>query len=105
MSTKLPVACLGENGMPLWSSAVAINPWPGAIRDQLVPYAVRFYTGEACPDDDGDYDEADGDDEEEESEEEDDDDDDDDEDDHPKGKKFHPAARGKATAGTGRYGS
>lgn len=62
------------------------------IRDSLVPFAIRWYTGEACPDDG--YDEDD--DEEEDSEEEDDDDDDDDDDSPPKGKKYHPPARGKA---------
>jgi len=29
-----------------------------AVRDDIVPWAVRWYTGEACPDDDDDEDEA-----------------------------------------------
>merc|ERR1712228_660276 len=51
------------------------------FNDQLIPFAVRWYTNEADPDDDSDFDE------DEEEEEEDDDDDDDDDDDSPKGGK------------------
>jgi len=56
-----------------------------AVKDQIIPFAVRWYTGEAAPEGDDDDDED--------SEEEDDDDDDDDDDDEsedepaPKGKK------------------
>eukprot|EP00931_Biecheleriopsis_adriatica_P068045 TRINITY_DN42084_c0_g1_i1.p1 TRINITY_DN42084_c0_g1~~TRINITY_DN42084_c0_g1_i1.p1 ORF type:complete len:345 (+),score=126.77 TRINITY_DN42084_c0_g1_i1:44-1036(+) len=63
-----------------------------ALREQIIPFAVRWYTGEAAPEDD-DYDE------DEESEDEDDDDDeedeDDDEDDAPKGKAGKKKAAGK----------
>merc|ERR1719206_603795 len=52
------------------------------LRDTVIPYAVRWYTGECKAEDDDDDDE----DEEEESEDEDDDDDEDDSDDEPKGK-------------------
>jgi nucleosome assembly protein 1-like 1 len=68
-----------------------------ALKDQVVPFAVRWYTGEAAPDDD----DSDG----EDSEEEDDDDDDSEEDDDeseepsPKGKK------GKNKAGGGKKSS
>lgn len=64
-----------------------------ALKNQIIPFAVRWYTGEAAPDDDDD---------DEDEEEEDDDDDDDDDDDEeseepsPKGKKgkSKPAAGG-----------
>lgn len=46
-----------------------------AIRDQLIPFAVRWYTGEARPDDDGS--ESDDDDEDDAEDDEDDEDDDD----------------------------
>ncbi|CAJ1454245.1 unnamed protein product [Effrenium voratum] len=65
------------------------------VRDQLIPYAVRWYTGEAVPEDHG----FDEDDEEEDDEEDEDDDDDEDSEDEepPKGKKgYKPPARGKA---------
>lgn len=63
-----------------------------AIRDQVIAFAVRWYTGEAAPDDD--------DDEDEESESGDDDDDDESESESsPKGKK--PAAKKKAGAKAG----
>lgn len=56
------------------------------FRDYLVPFAVRWYTGEAAPDDDGeDFDE-----DEEEDDDEDDEDDDEDSEDEP------PARGGKA---------
>ncbi|OLP89751.1 Nucleosome assembly protein 1,1 [Symbiodinium microadriaticum] len=60
------------------------------VRDQLIPFAVRWYTGEAAPEDHG-YDE---DEEEDEDEDEDDDDEDDDEDEDERPKKgFKPPAR------------
>jgi len=40
-----------------------------ALRDQIIPFAVRWYTGEAAPDDDDDDDEDDEDDDEEEASE------------------------------------
>merc|ERR1711972_1181329 len=53
-----------------------------AIKDELIPWAVRWYTGEAAPDRDDD------DDEEEESDDDDDDDEEESsEDEKPKGKK------------------
>jgi len=64
------------------------------IKDSLIPYAVRWYTGEACPEDEGD-DEDDEDDEDDDDEDEDDDEDDEDEDDEPTPKK---GAKGKAKA-------
>jgi len=65
------------------------------VRDSLVPFAVRWYTGEACPDDG--YDDDDEDEDSEEEDDDDEDDDDDDDDDVPvKGKKYNPPARGKA---------
>mmetsp|Transcript_16076 Transcript_16076/g.35287 ORF Transcript_16076/g.35287 Transcript_16076/m.35287 type:complete len:350 (-) Transcript_16076:121-1170(-) len=54
-----------------------------ALRDQIVPFAVRWYTGEASPDDDDD----------DEGEEEEDDDDDDEESDDS---EDEPAPKGKA---------
>eukprot|EP00747_Dinoflagellata_sp_TGD_P163197 gnl/TRDRNA2_/TRDRNA2_181618_c0_seq1.p1 gnl/TRDRNA2_/TRDRNA2_181618_c0~~gnl/TRDRNA2_/TRDRNA2_181618_c0_seq1.p1 ORF type:complete len:357 (+),score=163.82 gnl/TRDRNA2_/TRDRNA2_181618_c0_seq1:97-1167(+) len=73
-----------------------------AIRDQLVPFAVRWFTGEAAPDEDDDDDE---DDEEEDDDDEDDDDDDEDdedeEDEPPKGKKGGKAAPKKKAQGDG----
>jgi len=54
------------------------------VRDQLIPFAVRWYTGEAAPDDDDDFDE-DG---------EEDDDDDDDEEDDDEDSEDEPPARG-----------
>jgi len=65
-----------------------------AVRDELIPFAVRWYTGEASPSDDED-------DEDEESEEEDDDDDSEsEEEESPKGKKGgKPAAKGGKAGG------
>merc|ERR1712224_847050 len=59
-----------------------------ALRDQIIPHAVRYYTGEAVPDDDSEDDEDDEDDD-------DDDDDDDDEDDSPPSSKPSPKKKGK----------
>jgi len=63
------------------------------VRDQLIPFAVRWYTGEAAPDEDDDFDEDD--------EEDDDDDDDDDEDDEDEDEDEPPAkgAKGKKKPG------
>merc|ERR1712071_251749 len=57
-----------------------------ALRDQIIPFAVRWYTGEAAPDDDDD------DDDDDEDEEDDDDDDDDDSEEEPpaRGRKAAP---------------
>lgn len=61
------------------------------VRDQLVPFAVRWYTGEACPEDpDDDFDE-DG--------EEDDDDDDDEEEEEDEDDEPPKAAKGKKKPG------
>mmetsp|Transcript_107439 Transcript_107439/g.229383 ORF Transcript_107439/g.229383 Transcript_107439/m.229383 type:complete len:369 (-) Transcript_107439:155-1261(-) len=61
-----------------------------AIRDQLVPFAVRWYTGEACPDEDDDDDDEDDDDDDDEDDDDDDDDDDDEEDEPAPKKKAVP---------------
>merc|ERR1719473_47254 len=58
-----------------------------SLRDQIIPHAVRYYTGEANPDDDEDDDEDDDDD--------DDDDDDEDDDDSPKQKGGKGKGKGK----------
>mmetsp|Transcript_88061 Transcript_88061/g.252365 ORF Transcript_88061/g.252365 Transcript_88061/m.252365 type:complete len:354 (-) Transcript_88061:254-1315(-) len=58
------------------------------VRDNIIPWAVRWYTGEASPEEDDD------DDEDEEEEDYDDDDDEDDSEEPPKGK----AGRGRAGA-------
>merc|ERR1712050_123047 len=50
-----------------------------SVRDQLIPFAVRWFTGEACPEEFDDDDDFDEDDEEEDSDDDYDDDDDDDE--------------------------
>merc|ERR1711972_1203086 len=54
-----------------------------ALRDSIIPFAVRWYTGECCDEDEDDDDE---DDESEEDDDEDDEDSDDDEEPAPKGK-------------------
>ncbi|CAK9002051.1 unnamed protein product [Durusdinium trenchii] len=65
------------------------------VRDQLIPYAVRFFTGEASPED-HDYDDDDEEDEEEDDDDDDDDDEEEDDDDEPpKHQKYKPPARGK----------
>merc|ERR1719214_131860 len=65
-----------------------------AVRDFIIPFAVRWYTGEAAPDDDDDDEDS----EEEEDDEESEDEDDDDDDDEPpkKGGKAKAKAKGKA---------
>jgi len=70
-----------------------------SVRDMLIPFAVRWYTGEAAPDDYDDDGEEDEEDMDEDDEEE--DDDDDDEDDHPKGKGkgHHGHSHGKKKDG------
>lgn len=60
-----------------------------ALRDQIIPFAVRWYTGEAAPEDDDDEDE------EEESEDDDDDDEDEDEEERPQVKGKKPITKGK----------
>merc|ERR1740121_1329648 len=62
-----------------------------ALRDQIIPFAVRWYTGEACPDMEDDDDE---DEEEEDDEDEDDEDEDEEDEDEPAPKKG--AKKGKA---------
>merc|ERR1712227_1066146 len=66
----------------------------GAVKEQLIPFAVRWYTGEAAPDDDDDEDSEEEDDEDDDSEE--DDDDDDDEPPPKRGGKSKAKAKGKA---------
>merc|ERR1719282_1932529 len=63
-----------------------------AMRDNIIPFAVRWYTGEAAPEDDDDDDDED-------SEEEDlDDDDDESEEDFPqRGRGGRPKANAKKT--------
>lgn len=62
-----------------------------ALRDQIIPFAVRWYTGEAAPDDDDD----DEDDEEEDLDSDDDEEDDDSEDEPPvRGRKAAPKKKG-----------
>jgi len=70
------------------------------IRDQIIPFAVRWYTGEASPDDDDDDDDED-------EEEEDDDDDDEESDDEPpaKGKKGKAKPKKEAKGGGGEAGA
>lgn len=69
-----------------------------SVRDQLVPFAVRWYTGEAQPEgydeDDDDFDE----DEEEDLDDDDDDEDDDEEDEPAPKKKAQPKKKGAAKA-------
>jgi len=62
-----------------------------AIRDNIIPFAVRWYTGEAAPEEDLDEDEE----EEEDSQEEDEEEDPSDEDESPKGKKASAKSRAK----------
>jgi len=64
-----------------------------AIRDNIVPFAVRWYTGEAAPDDDDDEDE-----EEEEEDDDEDDDDSEDEDEKDSTRKKGKQAKGKKAA-------
>jgi len=74
------------------------------IRDQLVPFAVRWYTGEAAPDDDDDdFDEDDEEDDDDDDDEE-EDDDDEDEDDEPPPKKGQPKKKGGGGKGDGKGG-
>merc|ERR1719214_366446 len=65
-----------------------------ALKESIIPFAVRWYTGEAAPDDDDDDEDS----EEEEDDEESEDEDDDDDDDEPpkKGGKAKAKAKGKA---------
>jgi nucleosome assembly protein 1-like 1 len=77
-----------------------------AVRDQLVPFAVRWYTGEAAPEeeDDDDYDDDEdlGDDDDEDDEEDDEDDDsdeDDDDEDDVKGKGGGKPAKKRTGSG------
>jgi len=64
-----------------------------ALRDNIIPFAVRWYTGEAAPEDDDDDDED--------GEEEDDDDDDEEEDDDEDESEDEPPARGRKGGGKG----
>merc|ERR1712060_330820 len=57
------------------------------VRDHLIPFAVRYYTGEAEPEDSDDEDDEDDEDDDEDSDDDDDDDDDEDSDDEPAPKK------------------
>merc|ERR1712136_125330 len=60
-----------------------------AIKGQIIPYAVRWYTGEAAPDDDDD------------DEDDEDDDDDDDEEEEEKPKRGKAKGKAKKPAGAG----
>lgn len=68
-----------------------------AVKDNIIPFAVRWYTGEACPEMGDD----DSDDEESEEEDDDDDDDDDEEEAKPKAKGKSKKADKPAAAGAG----
>merc|ERR1712129_317645 len=46
-----------------------------ALRDNIIPFAVRWYTGEASPEDDEEYDDDEDDEDDDDDEDEDDDDD------------------------------
>eukprot|EP00747_Dinoflagellata_sp_TGD_P162059 gnl/TRDRNA2_/TRDRNA2_179235_c0_seq1.p1 gnl/TRDRNA2_/TRDRNA2_179235_c0~~gnl/TRDRNA2_/TRDRNA2_179235_c0_seq1.p1 ORF type:complete len:356 (-),score=125.79 gnl/TRDRNA2_/TRDRNA2_179235_c0_seq1:62-1129(-) len=74
-----------------------------ALRDNVIPYAVRWYTGEAAPDQDDEDDDDFDEDDEEDDEDDDDEDDDEDEDDEPpvKGKKGKGEARSKKEPAAG----
>jgi nucleosome assembly protein 1-like 1 len=67
-----------------------------ALRDSIIPYAVRWYTGEAAPEDDSDDDE-----DSEEEDDSEDEDDEDDEEDSPAPKKGKAKADKKKAAPTG----
>jgi len=70
-----------------------------SIRDQLIPFAVRWYTGEARQED-GFGDDSDEDDDEDSEDEDDDDDDDDESEDEPAPKKkAQPKAKGRGGGG------
>merc|ERR1712137_89027 len=56
-----------------------------ALRDQIIPYAVRWYTGEAVVEDDDDEDDESGDSDDEDESDEDSEDDDEEEDHRQKG--------------------
>jgi len=71
------------------------------FRDSIVPFAVRFYTGEAAPDDDDDDDEGDEEEEDDDDDEEEEEDDDDDEDESPPPPKKKGAAKKKGGGGGG----
>jgi len=71
-----------------------------ALRDQIIPHAVRYFTGEACDDDDDDDDDEDESDDEDEDDDDDDDDDETDED-EPTPKPSPKKGKGKAPKGGG----
>eukprot|EP00930_Biecheleria_cincta_P043718 TRINITY_DN2_c0_g1_i2.p1 TRINITY_DN2_c0_g1~~TRINITY_DN2_c0_g1_i2.p1 ORF type:complete len:380 (+),score=129.65 TRINITY_DN2_c0_g1_i2:79-1140(+) len=73
------------------------------LRDQLIPFAVRWYTGEASPEDDDDDFDEDG--EEEDDDDDDEDDDESDEDEPPaKGGKTNKKKQGGGGKGEGKGG-
>jgi len=74
-----------------------------AVRDNIIPYAVRWYTGEAAPDMDDDDEEEEEEMDEDDEEEDDEEDDDDDEDEAPKkgGKKDPKGGAGPKKKGGG----
>jgi len=73
------------------------------VRDQLIPFAVRWYTGEACPeDDDDDFDEDEEEDDDDDDEEESEDDDDDEQPPPRKGNKKKGGSGGGKAAGKGK---
>jgi len=77
-----------------------------AVRDNIVPWAVRWYTGEACPDDDLDDDDDDDDDDDADDDSDEDDDDDEDEPPPPPKKKGDkgPAKKDKKKGSEGQDG-
>jgi len=72
-----------------------------SIRDQLIPFAVRWYTGEAVQDDGLDDDSDEDDEEDFDDEDEDDDDEDESEDEPAPKKKAQPKAKGRGGAAKG----
>jgi nucleosome assembly protein 1-like 1 len=70
-----------------------------ALRDNIIPFAIRWYTGEAAPEEDDDDDEGDEEEDDDDDDEEEDDDDDDESEDEPPARGKKGAAKGKAKAG------
>ena len=66
-----------------------------ALRDNIIPFAVRWYTGEAAPEEDDD---DEGDEEEDDDDEDEEDDDEDESEDEPPARGRKGAPKGKAKA-------
>jgi nucleosome assembly protein 1-like 1 len=80
-----------------------------AIKDQIIPFAVRWYTGEAAPEDEDDDEDGEEEDDEDDDDDDDEDDEDSDEDEEPMpkkkgGKKPAPKAKGKGDDGKPKEG-